>query len=839
MTISDAQAHQLAQDTTAIFTGIGGAPETGFHFAAGNTDTIVDGAHSTHLSTSLKELESLNISNVAVGADGLTVDIGGGISTGADFDHLASHLPSFDGGPVTLNLDNHAHGGLNELSAIESAFTGGSLSVDLDHLSDHGITNLNIEALGAADFSTGNAAEHALHDLEAQIHLVDSASHTGAGGTHGADHLSLTISDAQAHQLAQDTTFSFAQDNTDTVVHSTSDYLTSTLSELEALNVATVDISGGLIDQFGIEHVSVDVGNVDFTNIASVTALGSELPKFVLDSTEVVKGATSLDVTLDLSNAQLDDLANATPAVTDELLKALSDAGITSIDPVDSLVDALSHKGDFDWLNLEAINKISDLGFKFEEHVSGANDATKPASLDLALDKELTTLVSQSSLAANKLSTTDQALHGVDLLKFTTPDKFGDLLHALTASGVSDIVVDTGKVSVSDALASALVDAGMLQALPEANMIIDASAQVVEDYAHLSTSLKAMSDLGVDQVNTGTAHQLYIDLGLPVHDALAMSDISHLLNSLDPANHATSIAQHQDGDAVAVSLVISDTAAAAIADAGGFTAADAQHLGNLGIHEVAVVQTNSDATTSSTSINSSSSSTSGTTGSSSTSDSASSSSHSGSASSSSSSSSSSSTAAHTSTNGLFASDSTLKVTIIGTDNALHSELAASSSALANTKSGTATTTASGTTSSAKAGTVDHASTNSTGASATDATTTHVDSVLNTPAGAVVPVPNVEIIGGNTTMGNTAGTGATSGNVATSGTTANGTAINGQAVDTSAANTSSAAPAPVHTDALDALLSAAPSASVATPQVQIIGPDTTVHNDPLDPNAIHK
>jgi len=177
------------------------------------------------------------------------------------------------------------------------------------------------------------------------------------------------------------------------------------------------------------------------------------------------------------------------------------------------------------------------------------------------------------------------------LLKYTTPDKFGDLLHALTASGVSDVVVDGGDVTVSDALASALVDAGMLQALPNANLVIDASAQVVDNYAHLATSLKSMAELGVNAVDTGSAHQLYIDLGLPVHDASAMTDISHLLSSLDPANHAVDIAHSQDGQPVNISLVISGDVASAIAEAGGFTAADALHLENLGIKEIAVVET--------------------------------------------------------------------------------------------------------------------------------------------------------------------------------------------------------------------------------------------------------
>jgi hypothetical protein len=131
----------------------------------------------------------------------------------------------------------------------------------------------------------------------------------------------------------------------------------------------------------------------------------------------------------------------------------------------------------------------------------------------------------------------------------------------------------------------------MLQALPDANLVLDVSAQVVGHYAHLATSLKAMAELGVNSVETGTAQQLYIDLGLPVNDASAMSEISHLLSTLDPANAATPIAKQ----GVDISLVISGDVAAAIAEAGGFTAADALHLENLGFDSITVVDQNQDA----------------------------------------------------------------------------------------------------------------------------------------------------------------------------------------------------------------------------------------------------
>ena len=108
-------------------------------------------------------------------------------------------------------------------------------------------------------------------------------------------------------------------------------------------------------------------------------------------------------------------------------------------------------------------------------------------------------------------------------------------------------------------------------------------------FGHLATNLKAVADLGVDSIQAGNVPDLYIDLGLPVHDAHAMADISQLLHSLDPANQATQLVHNADGSPLDISLVISGEVASAIKDAGGFSATDLQHLDHLGIHNIAVV----------------------------------------------------------------------------------------------------------------------------------------------------------------------------------------------------------------------------------------------------------
>ena len=87
---------------------------------------------------------------------------------------------------------------------------------------------------------------------------------------------------------------------------------------------------------------------------------------------------------------------------------------------------------------------------------------------------------------------------------------------ALSQSGIHEIVVDKpASVVIGDQLASALYDAGMLQAMPEANVEIDAGLA-----ARMQTSLKAMAELGVDHVVSDVAadSHLMLALGTDVQD---------------------------------------------------------------------------------------------------------------------------------------------------------------------------------------------------------------------------------------------------------------------------------------------------------------------------------
>ena len=137
MNISDLQGHGLA--------GI----EGGFSFADGN-HVVLDGAHSTHLSTSLKELEQLKLSAVSVGAHGLTVDLG------ASFDSVAHdvQLPSF-GGAINLAVDQ-----VSELSG------NAHLADDLTALAGDHVTSIDLSHLSVEDLTTHTSD---LHNLDTTI----------------------------------------------------------------------------------------------------------------------------------------------------------------------------------------------------------------------------------------------------------------------------------------------------------------------------------------------------------------------------------------------------------------------------------------------------------------------------------------------------------------------------------------------------------------------------------------------------------------------------------------------------------------------------------------------
>jgi len=98
-----------------------------------------------------------------------------------------------------------------------------------------------------------------------------------------------------------------------------------------------------------------------------------------------------------------------------------------------------------------------------------------------------------------------------------------------------------------------------------------------------------MAQLGVDQIDAGTASKVYLDirdLGLPTDDHGAMAEIRNLLNSLDPANEARLVTGE---NSPSISLVMSTDLLDAIAQSNDhFSADDLSHMAKLGITDIAV-----------------------------------------------------------------------------------------------------------------------------------------------------------------------------------------------------------------------------------------------------------
>ena len=199
------------------------------------------------------------------------------------------------------------------------------------------------------------------------------------------------------------------------------------------------------------------------------------------------------------------------------------------------------------------------------------------------------------------LQNLDAELSG--LSGFTTPDHFGSLISTLQGIGVNDFQIESGNVEISDDLTSALADSGMLHALPGADIVLDASNEVVHggtrnSYVHLSTNLNTMAALNVDSVDVGAANKVYLDiqdLGLPTGDKTAMDEIRDLLRSLDPAGDAKWINGGYDShQPESVSLVMSSNLLEQIANSFDIlenhtSAADFSHqLSELGINNIAV-----------------------------------------------------------------------------------------------------------------------------------------------------------------------------------------------------------------------------------------------------------
>jgi hypothetical protein len=246
-----------------------------------------------------------------------------------------------------------------------------------------------------------------------------------------------------------------------------------------------------------------------------------------------------LNVTLDITGPQLDEIAN--------LQSVLHESGIDSIALSSSDIHDSSAIDKIDWNqnDLSLMLKINDSQTLNTDFVSDSNVGNAHAVLT-------------------------ELLGGIDVLSTLSDNStFGDLIGVLHESGLGHIEIAApaqDAVHISDGLASALADSGMLSALPQANVLIDTQS------SFMSSSLKTLSDLGVDGVTS--SGKVYVGLGADIH----VSDLHNILASFT-GDHP--IFDHGAG------LVVDQSTFAQL------TAHDAQDLlaglHKLGIDEVDVV----------------------------------------------------------------------------------------------------------------------------------------------------------------------------------------------------------------------------------------------------------
>ena len=571
--ISAAQAQTLIAD--------------GLSFVAHDNIAMDVSAGTTHLSNSLKDLEKLHVDAVAIAAGtDLTIQLGDtdlhsaitGAAGGA-----GELMPVFEGGGhVALEMNasdltadlGHLAGGLDDAAILQAR---GITEVNLDVSGNH--STLDVSSLNSlvSDSGTPTTLLNSLHTAATDLaaHNVGLQLEVGHNAINAEP---FVITAAQAQTLIADGLSFVSHDNIAMQVGTT--HLSSSLKQLEKLHVDAVLLT----DDAANHGLTIHAGLGE--TVADLVA--NNLPDFI-----------GGHVNLDLDNAN--NVNGLSELINDQtLVNALVGKHVDYL----SIHEAIDLSAGNDWMHLDSVHKVvaeSNNLMHINIDIAGTQAANTFSHLDAALKASLVSLNTATDLSTAEHTSLQSALNGLDLLSgYTTPDKFGDLINALTASGVSDMVVDSGHVEISDSLASALVSAGMLQALPESNLVIDATSDVqpyvdnVGHYAHLFTNLNSMADLGVDQIQAGVANKVYVDLGLPSHDATAMADISNLLSALDPANAAKDLAVNSNGNGVGIGLVISGDLAHTIAQSGGLSVADLNHLHNLGITEIDVLAPTAD-----------------------------------------------------------------------------------------------------------------------------------------------------------------------------------------------------------------------------------------------------
>lgn len=257
--------------------------DAGVDFADGDTVTL-DAASGTHLSTSLKDLQTLHVDAVLVTGAGLTIDAGGSLES-----LTADSLPSFSGGAgagaVTLNLDGAPIDPGLDVAPIAAALA----AAGIDQLSATGasltMTDEQAASFLAAGIGVQDSTDFTLAASSVELDTVLANTALLAG--FGVDHIDLTdnsitlTEDQAAGMVAAGVDFA----DGDTVTLSAGGtQLSTSLKDLQTLHVDAVLVTGS--------QISVDAGGT--------------LDTLTADSLPVFESAGDTDVTINVDSGTLD-----------------------------------------------------------------------------------------------------------------------------------------------------------------------------------------------------------------------------------------------------------------------------------------------------------------------------------------------------------------------------------------------------------------------------------------------------------------------------------------------------------------------------------------------------
>jgi citrate lyase gamma subunit len=461
--------------------------------ALGIDDVSLNFTNQAAFDTAFAANSSLVADLSALHTAGLNAGVIDMVSNAATLSATQAHALVIDGlhfasaDSITVNADGtHLSTSLKELQKLGvdavSVAAGGDTHVGLDlgNFSSFDATSFQ----GLPVFDSGLDVTLGVNSLDQLTGITSAAVEAALNSAH-IDNIQLNVADQAAFDAVWTnpaTAATFAND----------------LASLHTagLDVSTLDVGGSFINaQIHLSQLQAATLNTaglhfaanDFVSMDVTAAQGTHLNTSMSDLKKL--GVDTLTIT---DGEHITDLGL--------MAKSLKDHGITHLGLSSSDIDnttitagsTLAHKVDtFDWAH---------------------------SGIDLALDVD--------SNVSNFMHDLENGIDVFNGQQLSATAKWGDLIGALHQSGLGSINLQStattsdasANVVVSDELTGALYDAGMLHALPDANITLDVGTNKV-----LQTSLKAMLDLGVDKVQTD--HKVYVGLGLDQASAADMQGV--------------------------------------------------------------------------------------------------------------------------------------------------------------------------------------------------------------------------------------------------------------------------------------------------------------------------